>query len=404
MNVIVIWQSLVVSAYRSFWVHLANSIKGSVTAVVPHEFWELGGQMVTCAPFSEQWEQRIETHVLKVRAPHIQMVWFQGLARVFRSFARRSRQSATTQSSPTVLVALMEPYSLSALFVFLLARVFLPRGTRILFYSLQNIYKEFSLPLRLIQNFIFASSPSLLALSQEVTDVLRKQGYKGRIIRFPLWADSSLFYLNSAQSGVAHSSSGASPSQHPAAATPKRIRVGFCGAVTESKGVPDLLAALEMLSPEELSRIHFEIAGGGPVLEEARNCLTALSSRGLEFTLHGPVPATALPQFFNALDLLVVPSRTESHWKEQFGRVIVEAWACGATVIGSHSGEIPVLLAQPELIFEERNPQALLHVLRGVLARGPSAEVRAQNVRNAQPYLDLNVAAQFARELSALAR
>lgn len=52
MNVVVIWQSLVVSAYRSFWMHLANSLKGSVTAVVPHKFSELGGQLLTCSPFS----------------------------------------------------------------------------------------------------------------------------------------------------------------------------------------------------------------------------------------------------------------------------------------------------------------------------------------------------------------
>jgi len=43
----------------------------------------------------------------------------------------------------------------------------------------------------------------------------------------------------------------------------------------------------------------------------------------------------------NSLDVLVLPSRSRSFWKEQFGRVLIEAMACGVPVIGSSSGEIP---------------------------------------------------------------
>ncbi|MEY3901867.1 MAG: hypothetical protein RL189_1173 [Pseudomonadota bacterium] len=390
MNVIVIWQSLVVSAYRSFWIHAARALKGKVCAVVPHEFWELGGQMVPCAPFSDDWNAEIETHVLRVRAPHIQLVWFQGLVSVFRSFTHRFRNDS---SSRPVLVALMEPYSPSALFVFLLARIFLPRSTLILFYSLQNIYKEFSLPLRLIQNFIFQRSSHILALSEEVSGVLRRQGFRGELVRFPLWADSSLFFLDASRAERGSRSENTS-----------RVRVGFCGAVTESKGIVDLLDALELFSDTQLSAIHFEIAGGGPCLEPARNRLAALGRKGLSFTLHGPLPATALPEFFNSIDVLVVPSRTEKNWKEQFGRVIVEAWACGATVIGSNSGEIPVLLGQPELIFEERNPNALFQTLRNALSFEHNLDMRKKNAMRSQPFLDVTLARRFADELLGIQR
>jgi len=390
VNVIVIWQSLVVSAYRSFWIHFARTLQGRVTAVVPHEFWELGGQMVACAPFSDEWKSRIQTHVLRVRAPHIQMVWFHGLARVFRLTRRNQTTSAPNDASAaTVLVALMEPYSLSALFVYALARIFLPARTQILFYSLQNIYKEFPLPLRLIQNFLFKRSPNILALSEEVTGVLRKQGYRGHMIRFPLWADSSLFRpLASSEFSAAQGAS-------------QCVRIAFCGAVTASKGIPDLLAAIEMLSPQELSNLHFEMAGGGPLLEETRARMAPLQALGLQCTIHGPMPAQALPELFNRTDILIVPSRTEAHWKEQFGRVIVEAWACGATVIGSNSGEIPVLLGEPALIFEERNPHALASTLRAIVVSEHSPAVRAQNIKKAEPFLDVNLAQRFAQELVA---
>jgi glycosyltransferase involved in cell wall biosynthesis len=402
MNVIVIWQSLVVSAYRSFWIHLAQALGGKMTAVVPHEFWELGGQTVSCAPFSPEWKQRIDTHVLKAWCPHIQAVWFRGLASVFRTVAQNAAQSMqkarknspTSRNSSTVLIALMEPYSLSALFVFVLARLFLPRQTQILFYSLQNIYKEFPLPLKLIQNFVFSRSPHILALSEEVTGVLRRQGYTGNIIRFPLWADSSLFHL------LPESTQSRALNDFP---KPERIRVSYCGAVTASKGVPDLVAAFEMLSPAELAGIHFEAAGGGPLLEEVRTRLSALEQRGLSLKLHGPVPATALPAFFNNTDILLVPSRTEAHWKEQFGRVIVEAWACGATVIGSNSGEIPVLLSQPDLIFEERNSESVLKTLRHAISLEHSERTRKVNAARAEPFLDTTLAQSFALELQKLA-
>jgi glycosyltransferase involved in cell wall biosynthesis len=55
------------------------------------------------------------------------------------------------------------------------------------------------------------------------------------------------------------------------------------------------------------------------------------------------------------LDVLVLPSRTTPTWKEQFGRVIIEALGCGVPVVGSDSGEIPWLigLTGGGLVFPE---------------------------------------------------
>ncbi len=61
------------------------------------------------------------------------------------------------------------------------------------------------------------------------------------------------------------------------------------------------------------------------------------------------------------LDVLVLPSRTTPTWKEQFGRVIVEALWCGVPVVGSDSGEIPWLigLTGGGLVFPEGDSEAL---------------------------------------------
>ena len=48
-----------------------------------------------------------------------------------------------------------------------------------------------------------------------------------------------------------------------------------------------------------------------------------------------------VPGYLNAMDLLAAPSQTTPRWKEQFGRMLLEAMAAGVPVVASDSGEIP---------------------------------------------------------------
>ena len=57
-----------------------------------------------------------------------------------------------------------------------------------------------------------------------------------------------------------------------------------------------------------------------------------------------PPATTAMAGGYAQLDVLVLPSHTTPTWKEQFGRVIIEALWCGVPVVGSDSGEIPWLI------------------------------------------------------------
>jgi len=55
------------------------------------------------------------------------------------------------------------------------------------------------------------------------------------------------------------------------------------------------------------------------------------------------------------MDVLVLPSKTMPTWKEQFGRVLIEAMACQVSVIGSSSGAIPEVIGKAGLVFKEGN-------------------------------------------------
>jgi glycosyltransferase involved in cell wall biosynthesis len=55
----------------------------------------------------------------------------------------------------------------------------------------------------------------------------------------------------------------------------------------------------------------------------------------------------------NAIDLLCAPSKTAKNWREQFGRMLVEAGACGIPVIGSDSGEVPRVIGDSGIVVGE---------------------------------------------------
>ena len=97
---------------------------------------------------------------------------------------------------------------------------------------------------------------------------------------------------------------------------------------------------------------------------------------GLTLQCLGPLPIEKMPKFFQGLDILIVPSRTTPSWKEQFGRVIVEAEACGVLVLGSDSGEIPKVINAANRIFREGDNEDMASVINYWLHRMQSLEER----------------------------
>ena len=81
------------------------------------------------------------------------------------------------------------------------------------------------------------------------------------------------------------------------------------------------------------------------------------------WSCEGQVPSTEIPRLLNELDVLVLPSLTRRNWKEQFGRILIEAMACEVPVVGSSSGEIPHLIADAGLVFPEGDVEALRDAL-----------------------------------------
>lgn len=148
--------------------------------------------------------------------------------------------------------------------------------------------------------------------------------------------------------------------------------IGYVGQLCERKGV-DLLVkaapALIKLFPDAL----FLMAGADGVGEEGyTERMKALADDlGIvdRFVFLGK--RDDVPEVMNACDLVVVPSRAEP-----FGKVIIEAMACGKCVIASAVGGIP------EIVRNERNGLLItaedVEALQGAMVRALSDdELRA---------------------------
>jgi glycosyltransferase involved in cell wall biosynthesis len=144
------------------------------------------------------------------------------------------------------------------------------------------------------------------------------------------------------------------------------VRVGYAGGLVQEKGVDLLIRACAALD------VEWELLIAGEGAEHA--ALAALAAElgvAARVKFLGRYASSQMPDFYNQLDVLVLPSRTQLNWKEQFGRVLVEAMACEVPVVGSDSGEIPQVIGDAGMIFPEGDVEALAGTL-SQLARDPA--------------------------------
>jgi glycosyltransferase involved in cell wall biosynthesis len=377
--IFVIWQSLVVKSYRSFFYKLAEIGEAQIVLIAPDKFKELGSQVIQAAAFDNTANCRGE--ILHAWSPHTQIVWYRGLTKVLRKYSQQHGASR-----PIIVLNLAEPYSITSLLCWLQTRLALGKSAIFSTYALQNIFKEFGLILKMVQKFVFSRCRFILSLGSEQSEVLRRQGFSGEIVNFPLWFDSSRFRLTGDLGSKTE-------------ANTRKITVGFIGSLVAEKGVLDIFDALQRNSDPAQFGFKLLIAGRGALQNQVVQRCEELKERGVECEYLGPLSADEVPKFFERMDILMVPSRTAEHWKEQFGRVIIEAMACGCTVIGSNSGEIPHVIGQADYIFKEAQPADLLRVLLEVADRIRSQkdgfEYRKATAALAARYSDVELSRQF---------
>jgi glycosyltransferase involved in cell wall biosynthesis len=112
------------------------------------------------------------------------------------------------------------------------------------------------------------------------------------------------------------------------------------------------------------------LVGAGP-LERVLRQWAAEHENRVRFATD--VAHARMARYLNAMDILAVPSRTTPRWREQFGRVIVEAMACGVPVVGSDSGEVPHVIGDAGVVVPEGHVEQWTRALAALVV---DAEVR----------------------------
>jgi glycosyltransferase involved in cell wall biosynthesis len=130
--------------------------------------------------------------------------------------------------------------------------------------------------------------------------------------------------------------------------------IAYAGRITPEKGMATLLDAIK-----QIRNVKLHIAGAGDL--ESIKKMTGGDWAGIQDRVEfdGRIPSEKMPGYLSEMDLLVLPSIKAKTWKEQFGRVLIEAMAAKVPVIGSDSGEIPNVIADAGLIFHEGSADEL---------------------------------------------
>jgi len=145
------------------------------------------------------------------------------------------------------------------------------------------------------------------------------------------------------------------------------LLTGSLGILSEAAhSALDLVAALRQCP----ASVQLVMVGDGPPAPALARRIAGLQPGG-RVHLRARVEHPELASLINSLDVLALVSHTTTRWKEQFGRVIIEAHACGVPVIGSCSGAIPDVVGRGGILVPEADPAAIAAAIQR-LHRSPA--------------------------------
>lgn len=232
---------------------------------------------------------------------------------------------------PDAMFIVEEPFSIMGWLATYWGKRNVPSIPTILF-TYQDLYKKYPPPFRWMESYVFKHADRILVSNTQGGEVIVRKKYKRMWDVLPSAVNLDRFsYKEPRPSGTF-------------------FTAGYVGRLANEKGVDTLLWAMTELNDE----VRLRIIGDGP----ARHRLELMAKElGIyeRVAFLGPTDHEDLPAVYHDLDALVLPSKSTKRWQEQFGRVLIEAMACGVPVIGSDSGAIPEVVGEAGLIFPEGN-------------------------------------------------
>ncbi|MHB8510931.1 MAG: glycosyltransferase family 4 protein [Actinomycetota bacterium] len=249
----------------------------------------------------------------------------------------RGLRKTIEQLKPDLLYVEEEPWSLSTWQV---RKVASRLGIPFVFHQSQNIDKRLPLPFERIRRRVLKSAAGATVRLAAPEKILRDQGFAKPLLQIPNVIDPSRFeHAKPTHLGL------------------ERPVFGFVGRLVAEKGVLEFLDAVAYARRMNGAGSAL-VVGDGPLADVARARATALEIPS-EFV--GSIAHGAIASAFASMDILVAPSLETKTWKEQFGRVVIEANAAGVPVIATDCGALPdtVRATGGGIVVPQRDGQAL---------------------------------------------
>jgi glycosyltransferase involved in cell wall biosynthesis len=355
MRVLMLSKACVVGSYQRKLEEMAKLPDVDLRVLVPPSWRDDRGDLV----LERAYVQGYDLRVTPIRFNgHFHVHYYPRFGKEIRAF------------KPDVVHIDEEPYNVATWHALWHARRF---DAKTLFFSWQNIAREYPLPFRLGERWVFDHVDYAIMGTDSAAEVWQAKGYRGPVAVIPQFGvDADVFC----------------PPARPR--DEGTLVIGFVGRLVEEKGGTMLLDTLAKLD----GMWQLDVIGDGPektnLIEQSKRLRIA------DRVSFATLPSTRMPGYYQGIDVLVVPSLTRPNWKEQFGRVIIEAMACGVPVIGSDSGAIPDVIGQDGLIFPEGDSEALLSHLRTVQRSRSMRQELGQRGRDRvkKNYTQAQVAAQ----------
>jgi glycosyltransferase involved in cell wall biosynthesis len=206
---------------------------------------------------------------------------------------------------------------------------------------------------------VFTRTAAIITRNREALGVLRRRGYNGRLKHIPWAVDVEHFR------------------PLPAERKERPYTIGYVGRFIAEKGILDLAAASRIMETSHQA----VLVGGGPLQNELEQAAGESEGR---LQIRPVADHGNMPGVLNSFDVLVLPSRTGPYWKEQFGRTLAEAMACGIPVVGSSSGAIPDVVGDAGLIFPEGDQAGLARILDDLAEPSLRAKLGAAGLTRAR--------------------
>ena len=214
----------------------------------------------------------------------------------------------------------------------------------------KGLYKEFAA-------WIFQNADFCLGLSKQAAKEIKSLGVPSeKVDNFTYWIDLKKFKKieKNAKNSLGWKD---------------KFIVLFVGRLIKEKGVLELLESAKRWDKS----ITLVIIGTGPLEDNIKYQISNIK----DAQYLGKTDNDKLPLYYSGADILIVPSIHE----EGFGRVILEALACGVPVIGSHLGAIPQALDETVGKLIDINPKNIKDAVEYLFTHPQKLKDLSKNAR-----------------------